>query len=336
MIDLKNFLNIKHSTRNLSDEQFESIVDALALQLEQISFISNYKKEQLYVDWRNLFNWEPTSNSINSTHRLGLKLCEHFFPNFYDIEDIKGRSFRNQWNKDNLVKILKWNRKSHETPYLSELKRGIYFCCGLPKSTMFRPQMAKILVNKYHAKTVFDPCCGWGGRMLGSVSTGAHYTGFEPNTQTYENLCNLAKFLDIENKVTLICDDAINIPKYDLPKVDLVLTSPPYFNLEVYSKEETQSIQKYTEYDMWSTAFLQTIIEHSLSIINDDGVSCWNVAKVGKNDMHNDVLKYHEKNGFERIEQFDVISSKRQALQKNGLTKSKDTTFSYKKLNRFK
>ena len=49
---------------------------------------------------------------------------------------------------------MRWNRKSHSTPYLSEIKRGIYFNFGLPKSTMYRPQMAKMIVTDLNGELV--------------------------------------------------------------------------------------------------------------------------------------------------------------------------------------
>jgi tRNA G37 N-methylase Trm5 len=181
-----------------------------------------------------------------------MKLCEHFFPNFYDIQDNRGKSFRNQWNKNNLIKILKWNRKSHSTPYLSELKRGIYFCCGMTKNTMYRPQMSKLICDHYKPKIVLDPCAGWGGRMLGAVASGAYYIAFEPNTETFNNLQKLIEFLNISDNVRIICDDAMNMLNYDLPKVDLIITSPPYFDLEVYTAEHTQSINNHNTYESWT------------------------------------------------------------------------------------
>jgi hypothetical protein len=172
--------------------------------LEQVSFIPHYTNQQLYDDWLKLKKWHTTEESINSTSRVGMKLCEHFFPNFYDIADNKGNSFNTMWKKDNLIKILRWNRKSHSTPYLSELKRGIYFCCGMTKSTMYRPQMSKMLCDHYSPKIVLDPCMGWGGRLLGAVASGAHYIGFDPNTETFKNLTRMVEFLGIQDKVTLI------------------------------------------------------------------------------------------------------------------------------------
>lgn len=326
---LSNFLNKRHSTRNLSDETFLSVVGELARQLEQTSFYPTYTNEKLKKDWKELCSWTTNEEHINSTSRVGMKLCEHFFPNFYNIENNKGQSFANMWTAKNLEKILIWNRKSHSTPYLSELKRGIYFCCGLTKSTMYRPQMARLLCLNYKPSIVLDPCAGWGGRMLGVVSTGANYIAFEPNTETFTQLNKLAEFLGIQDKVRLICDDALNMDNYDIPIVDMVLTSPPYFDVEIYTKQDTQSITNTPTYESWVQNFLDPLIEKCNNHLN--GVSCWNVGKVGKKNMLDDVIIAHNKLGKKFEKSFSVVSSKRQALQNETKNeKSMDTTDVFK------
>jgi 16S rRNA G966 N2-methylase RsmD len=331
-VNIKNFLNVRYSTKNLSDAEFESILPELATQLEGIEFVTQYTDEKLKTDWKNLCKWKTNDEYINSTSRVGMKLCEHFFPNFYDIENNKGKSFSNLWTKNNLEKILRWNRNSHSTPYLSELRRGIYFCCGMTKSTMFRPQMSKLLCMKYQPKIVLDPCAGWGGRMLGSVASGAEYIAFEPNTKTYSSLVKMTKFLGIEDRVRLICDDALKMDQYSLPNVDMILTSPPYFDLEVYTHEDTQSIKNASTYDIWNNNFLEPLIHKSLSYLNDDGVSCWNVGKVGNRNMFDDVLAAHTKMSYNKVSFCAVVSSKRPALQNGDRNaKSSDITEIYKK-----
>lgn len=326
---IEDYLNVRYSLRNISDQDFEIILPQLASELEQVSFIPNHDDKVLKNDWKNLCNWQSSANTINSTSRIGLKLCEHFFPNFYDIE-MKGKTYKEFWNKQNLEKILRWNRKSHSTPYLSEIKRGVYFCLGLTKNTMYRPQMAKLICDTYKPNLVLDPCAGWGGRMLGAVASGAHYYAFEPNTTTYDNLIKLAKFLKIENKVTLICDDALQMGKYSIPKVDLVLTSPPYYTLEVYCKEETQSVNNYQTYEDWSKFFLKELIRICSYQLLDNGHSCWNVGRTGCWTMFDDVRSFHNEFGYSPINEFDVVSSKRQAINKTGNEKSQDTTVIYK------
>jgi len=332
MVKLVDVLNKRFSTRNLSDIDFDAAVPNLAVELSQTSYYPQYTPAELNKDWANLCKWSSTSNDISSTSRMGMKLSEHYCPNFYDIESSTGNSFKSLWIPSNLEKILRWNRKSHSTPYLSELKRGIYFCCGLTKNTMYRPQMMKLACIKYKPEIVLDPCAGWGGRMLGAVSYGAQYIAFEPNTTTYNNLVSMANFLGIQNKVRLICDDARNMKQYNLPKVDLVLTSPPYFDLEVYTHEQTQSITNTPTYQDWADGFLREVIKLSIEHLKDNGTSCWNVGKVRNRDMNVDVLKYHNDFGYDKVDILSVISSKRQSNQTVTMnSKSSDTTVVYKK-----
>lgn len=327
---LIDILNKRNSTRNMSDADFESALPTFAQELEQTSFYFSYTENELRTDWKKLCEWTTNEDSINSTSRLGMKLSEHFCPNFYDIESANGTSYKSLWTASNLEKILRWNRKSHSTPYLSEIKRGIYFCCGLTKNTMYRPQMMKLACLKYQPNRVLDPCAGWGGRMLGAVSADAHYTAFEPNTTTYNNLMKIVDFLGIHKNVTLICDDARNMKQYDIPKVDMVLTSPPYFDLEVYAHEDTQSIKNMNTYQDWADGFLREVIKLGLDHLNENGVSCWNVGKVKNRDMNDDVLKYHTEFGYKIVDTLVVASSKRQSNQSSSKNaKSSDNTVVY-------
>ena len=326
---IQTFLNIKNSVRNLSDVEFENILPTLASELEDVSFYYSYSDSDLLKDWNALIKWNARVDTMASTQRVGMKLCEHFFPNFFDIENKDGNSFKSLWKADKLEKVLRWNRKSHSTPYLSELRRGIYFNYKLAKSTMYRPQMAKMVVTNLGAKRVLDPCAGWGGRMLGVVAAGAEYVAFEPNTETYEGLLKLIKLLGIEDKVRIINDSALEMDKYDIGEFDLILTSPPYFDLEVYSHEDTQSIKGCDTYSMWVNNFLKPLIELSISHMKQNGWSCWNVHNVGKMKMIDDVKVIHE--GYNNQKVFSVTSSKRQTNQTVSKNKNADVTICYSK-----
>jgi hypothetical protein len=324
-------LNKRYSTRSLSDEEFDRLVPVLSEELTGINFVPHYSDQELKQDWSKLKIWSTNKKEINSTSRTGMKLCEHFFPNFYDIEDKNGNSFKKLWSNPTLLqKVLEWNRKCHSTPYLSELKRGVYFCGGLCKSTMYRPQMAKLVTSG--CGRVLDPCMGWGGRLLGSVASGSHYIGFDPNTETFENIRKMVDFLELNDRVTLICDDALNMNSYDFDPVDAVLTSPPYFDLEIYSKEQTQSVYGKDSYEKWVSDFLSPLIVKCTDRIIVGGKSCWNVAKVGKNDMWKSVEDIHSSIGYKKLIEYGVKSSARQVNQiKNKNKKTVDCTIAYYK-----
>jgi hypothetical protein len=48
------FLNKRHSTRSLSDQEFAEILPALAQELTTVNFIPQYSDEELLTDWQNL------------------------------------------------------------------------------------------------------------------------------------------------------------------------------------------------------------------------------------------------------------------------------------------
>lgn len=325
-----DFLNKRNSLRNLSDQEFESNLEQLASELVHVDYTTSYTEEKLKLDWENLKSFKTKNEGTSSTVRIGMKLCEHFFPNFYKIKNASGKSFASSWNKENLIKVLRWNRKSHSTPYLSEIKRGIYFCTGLTKNTMFRPHLAKTIVSSFDGSVVLDPCCGWGGRMLGTLASGKKYIGFEPNEETYEGLQRLAKF--IGESPVLHKMGSENIYKYVNESVDIVLTSPPYFNLEVYSDLPTQSENMFKTYEDWKQNWLTKIIEQSVSKLSENGVSCWNVHNIGKMKMIDDVKNIHTTLKLNPVKTFFLTSSKRQSNQTDTKNeKNADVTICYKK-----
>ena len=95
--------------------------------------------------------------------------------------------------------------------------------------------VAKTLADRYCTVggVVVDPCAGWGGRMLGVASSGRSYVGFEPWDKTCTALEKMASFLGIKG-CSIIGQDFH--PEEAPGTCDLVLTSPPYADLEEYGR----------------------------------------------------------------------------------------------------
>ena len=330
---IADYLNKLNSTRNLSDEQFLSILDQLALELSETDYSFSYSEEDLRYDWKKLKRFGTNDKTIPAGKREGMRLIEHFMTNFHETEDAKGRSVAKLWkDPEFLKKVWSWNRKAHTTPYISELKRGVYFCSGMPKVTMYRPTQMKNVCDWFEPKVVLDPCAGWGGRMLGACSRkGTKYYSFEPNTKTFGNLMRIKEFLKLESAQIWNCG-AEDMLDYVKEPVDLILTSPPYFNVEVYTKEETQSISKHDTYAAWRDLWLKDVISKAISLLSEDGVSCWNVAKFGKFDLVQDVINIHSELGFVQIDSFGVSNSVRPGVKKDKPKINIDTTMVFKKV----
>lgn len=270
-------------------------------ELMAIDYRYHYDVEQLKSDWINLK--KTTTFKKGSQFKPGMKLCQHFFPNFWEIQNNKGTSFADCWKDYDLMDdVLCWGKKGMSKVWLSWIRRAVFMRASLPNSSFYRPHFSRqiILQTQKNTGLLFDPCAGWGGRMLGTVSAGWDYVGCEPNVATYNNLLKLIDFLGIKNNVTLY-----NIPveEFDFDsvrnKVDVVLTSPPYFNLEVYTSDDNQSYQKYNTYQIWISNWLEPLIENCIRTLKTGGLSCWNAMNFSNTcKMATDVIDIHSKLGY--------------------------------------
>lgn len=136
----------------------------------------------------------------------------------------------------------------------------VYFNGGV---SGFPCAVSKSLVKKFSkaGDTVVDPCSGWGGRLLGTGAANRNYFGFEPWEKTHESLVRMIKDLRIKNAEVL----AQEFCSKDAPsECALVLTSPPYIDLEVYGSrmsekkwnELVSSIFSYAERSLIEGGFL--------------------------------------------------------------------------------
>lgn len=266
-------------------------------ELMVLDYEYKYTDAELWTDWARLKSVREFKTG--SQFQPGIKLCQHFFPNFWDISNEKGENFRTAWMNPVLMsEVLDWGRRSMSQLWLSWIRRAVYMRAGLPNSSFYRPHFSKQICQMTDKKygVLFDPCAGWGGRLLGTVANGWHYIGCEPNLQTYNNLKRMVEFLEVQDQVTLFnlpAEDYIPDPS-TFTDYDVVLTSPPYFNLEVYTADSAQSYNKHSTYADWSENWFKPLMRSCLQRLTPGGLSCWNVMNFKKNDLVADVFHVHE------------------------------------------
>ena len=71
-------------------------------------------------------------------------------------------------------------------------------------------------------------------------------------------------------------------------KLDMVFTSPPYFDREQYSDDDEQSFKAYPKYDDWRDNFLNPTLTNAYQSLRKDRYLLWNIAdiKIGKDKYH--------------------------------------------------
>lgn len=298
-------------------------------ELMAIDYRYNYSDSELWDDWQR--SCHTSTYKTGAQFKPGMKLCQHYCPNFWDIKSNNGRSFSDAW-KDPLImdRVRQWGLDGMSQLWLSWIRRAVYMAAGLPNSSFYRPHFSKQIISmtNKHEGTLFDPCAGWGGRMLGTVASNWNYIACEPNKETYNNLQQMIKFINPQSIVDIAPVPAENFPIENLNKVDVVLTSPPYFNLEVYSGDTEQSYNQHTQYDDWRDRWLVPLIHRCLNRLTDDGISAWNVMNVGKLDLSGDVIKTHEQSGWTLTDTVGFQSP----LANIRKLKNRDVTYIFRKI----
>lgn len=220
--------------------------------------------------------------------------------------------------------LIRWYNKTDGIfPKILQVFR---LSCGQP-AVNFPALTAKWLYENYtnHIEqeepfVVYDSSSGWGGRIIGAMSSRkkVHYVGTDPNPDNYlpelgksryeyvadfyNNNCvddfseTFGKFFSVEkqgNTYELFQDGSElikNNPEFQKykGKLDFSFTSPPYFNREQYSQDENQSFKAYGEYEDWRDNFLRPTLTTIYEYLKNDRYIVWNIAdiKIGKSTYY--------------------------------------------------
>jgi len=161
----------------------------------------------------------------------GTAACASFFPNRYHAHYRGAKSAFEAWHDDEaLRKAIRLQLDSGHPTTPERVLRALVMHHRTP--SVFRPAVAKYVYQTYApGGVVWDPCAGYGGRLMGAVAAGVErYVATEVEPETIEGNRALAQALG----VTMCELHQEGAEGFDPGPVDLVFTSPPYLDLEVY------------------------------------------------------------------------------------------------------
>jgi len=264
----------------------------------------------------------------------GLAFSRFWFPNMQDAKwnDNDSVSIRARFLNDNklkrAIKLCYVHRDEGENTVLPKnIRRALELVNGGTIQN-FKPMNARA-VWEYICPTfmgrVLDFSSGYGGRMMGAMTSRLryHYTGIDPNTKTFNGLSALGELLQD-------CNLGLGYEMHCMPSeefepesgsYDAAFSSPPYFNLETYTDEPTQCMNRYTNLDAW----FERYVEPTLSMIHcglaNDGIYAVNIADY-KNSKEQFAIverwkQLSEKVGFQYQETVDMILNVRPGVGNN-------------------
>ena len=299
---------------------------------EAVEYYFSYYREHGYPNYRlNDYNPQDELEKLiavkdediitNSEAKQVMTGCGYlwgYFPHWINVRPYSGGSLADNWGDDNKLRTLIEKNISwcvdHEGGRWSEnrIRQNAKVYLSKQSPSNFRPTVAKALYNKFgDGGSVYDPCGGWGGRMFGFIASGCkEYVCCEPSTQTVNGLNELSKaHRSVGKQITVnpICQEDYT-PEAE--HFDMAFTSPPYYDCERYSEEETQSYIRYKSLSKWVALFLEPLIYNAWVSLKWGGIFVLNIANVKTaSRLEEESLILAEMVGFKHIDTIKLALS---------------------------
>lgn len=261
--------------------------------------IDQIPKEELCKEWRTILTKNYGYNSGNSWNKI---VRQFHFLNLFK-EELK------LWLENPLYRGLplrSWiyaNRKKYINKGYGELTQAeilrAFKITGIHIGYSFHsPFYIKQFIKDYNIKSIYDPCGGWGHRLLGAASTGSYYIYNDISPITCHDTQRIASFLGLISVEFHTCDAAKFTPRENY---EAVFTCPPYHNVEIYTENGAENLS-YEDFLKW----WDFVVKNSCVIKDSCKYFAFIINRTYEDAMHNVCLN----NNLELIESHILGSSK--------------------------
>lgn len=176
----------------------------------------------------------------------------------------------------------------------TEILRG-FTISGIHKGySAFDASLMQQIIDKYDIKSVYDPCAGWGERMLCCFNNNIKYQGVDINNDLKDGYLHMMADYNMQKQNIAFCDSA----DYKLDdNFDAVITCPPYGNIEIYTEYGSENLSD-TDFLIW----WQKVVEKCSQI----KYFCFQINQKWKDRM----LSVVENQGYKLIDEFKFSNNK--------------------------
>ena len=197
------------------------------------------------------------------------------------------------WESEKFMTSLMGSAYSLKLPKIN--RNVLRTMIGLRKyiCAQFKPNVAKVLYDKLGSENILDFSAGWGDRLAGfyASETSEYYLGIDPRKENHPIYEEQAEFyhkhmtvFEVQKKCDFIESPAEEVDFMGYKDFfDTVFTSPPYFNVERYSYDETQSWVRHKEINEWNENFLQKTLKNLWCSVKSGGYLLVNISDVYSN-----------------------------------------------------
>ena len=297
------------------DEQFQYIRDLKLENKEIKEYIIHFNFNKLLKDFP-YYKFYITDKEILLNF---LKLKKKYIPQKIDklVEGSILSFEENYFKNENINRItdffseicrVKCNFNKNISPYkFYEMNRELFkkdmsyreLDTILYKNTKFCSNFNITIVytvlNYFKPKSMLDFSSGWGDRLIGAMAYGCSYQGIDPSDCLHQIYPSIIKFFGYSEKKYNVIKDGFENVNLGNKQYDIVFTSPPFFDLEVYQTNETQSINKFNSLKKWKSNFLFPSLNKSLNHLNKNGHIAIYISDYGNIKYTRDMKNYLNK-----------------------------------------
>lgn len=234
----------------------------------QINYNEYNKYLLLYENWEDNAELNSITDYFTQYERIKCNFSHHVSPLTYF--NTNKEKIVNQFNlidtmsKKIPVLTIRQNIKNFNDYMFNNCK----FCNN------FRISICMKILNIFKPKRWLDISSGWGDRLISSYLYGVdEYCGCDPNlnlTKGYDQIIKYFKSFN-PNEVVTIGNCGFENLKIPHKNYDIVLTSPPFFDLEKYSDYKDDSLVNYNTLEIWYQKFLLTVLKKAADHLNNQG-----------------------------------------------------------------
>ena len=222
--------------------------------------LKNISEEEAIKDFEHLKQIDL--KKVSNETRIGNKFVDYFtFPAWLETVSKKGMNYFDflqdtEYHKKEYIKRLLDYQKGDDKQVA--LYRVFKLHCG--SIGLFKPLNAMEVYKRFKPHSVLDFCVGWGSELVGAAALDVpNFIGIDLNQslkEPFKRMTNLLKELNTKTKIKLMFKDALKVD-YSKLDYDMVLTSPPYYNVELYNGTKSRTQEEW-EQEFYIPLFTKT------------------------------------------------------------------------------
>jgi hypothetical protein len=277
-------------------------------------YYKNYTtKKQIMEDFKKLQNYKVRKThllklssifSIQETYNTENRITDYF------SEECRARcSFQHHPSPIEQFKRIK-NQIKRNMDY-EEIDEIIYK--NIRMCTNFNVTIVISVLKFFKPERYLDFSSGWGDRLIGAMAYGCEYTGVDPSECMQSKYKEMIEFFKPREKDRYTVHQK-RFEKFKVQKdyYDLVFTSPPFFDLEVYENVSSQSIKQFNTLKKWKKNFLFPAVKNSYKALKRGGHLALYVGDYVKNGKKyyyvRDMRKVIDNLGMEYLGTFNWVN----------------------------